>query len=49
VRENSDQTRANFGVVAFEVNGSEIRVMGHNDDATLETIAESILNRTAGS
>lgn len=45
--ENSDDTGANFGAVLFEVNGSEVRVMGHNDNTTLEGIAQSILNRSA--
>lgn len=45
--QNSDDTGANFGAVLFEVNGSEVRVMGHNDDATLEGIARSILNCSA--
>ena len=45
--QNSDDTGANFGAVLFEVNGSEVRVMGHNDEATLEGIAQSILSRSA--
>ena len=45
IPQNSDDTGANFGVVAFTVDGIEIRVMGHNDEATLETIARSILER----
>ena len=46
VQQDSDQTGANFGVVAFEVNGAEIRVMGHDDSSTLEQIAQSILSRS---
>jgi hypothetical protein len=44
IRENSDETGTNFGVVAFEFNGNEVRVMGHDDEATLEAIAKSILS-----
>lgn len=47
--QNSDDTGANFGAVLFQVNGSEVRVMGHNDEATLEGIAQSILARTPSS
>jgi hypothetical protein len=45
IPQNSDSTGANFGVVLFEVNGTEVRVMGHNDNATLEAIAQSIIDR----
>jgi hypothetical protein len=45
IPQNSDSTGANFGVVLFEVNGTEVRVMGHNNNATLEAIAQSILDR----
>jgi len=45
VKQNSDMTRHNFGVIIFNVAGSEIRVMGHDDEATLEASALSILNR----
>jgi hypothetical protein len=48
VQENSDDTRANFGVIVFNLAGAEVRVMGHNDEATLQGLAESILSR-AGS
>jgi hypothetical protein len=44
--QNSDDTGANFGAVLFEVNGTEVRVMGHNDAATLEGIAQSILSQS---
>jgi hypothetical protein len=47
--QNSDDTGANFGAVLFEVNGTEVRVMGHNDAATLEGIAQSILARASSS
>jgi hypothetical protein len=43
VRQNSDDTGANFGVIAFNVNGTEVRVMGHNDEGTLQGLASSIL------
>jgi hypothetical protein len=43
IAQNSDQTGANFGVVAFEVDGTEVDVRGHTDEASLEAIAQSIL------
>lgn len=46
VQQNSDDTGANFGEIAFNVNGTEIRVMGHNERATLKGLAESILGRS---
>jgi hypothetical protein len=46
IAENSDETGANFGVVAFQINGTEVRVMGHSDGSTLEGIARSILARS---
>jgi hypothetical protein len=49
IRQDSDQTRHNFGVVIFKLNGNEIRVMGHDDQATLEALALSMLNQSAGS
>lgn len=45
IAQNSDDTGANFGVVAFVVNGTEVRVMGHTDEAALEAIAQSLLAR----
>lgn len=45
--QNSDDTGANFGAVLFEVNGSEVRVMGHNTEPALEGIAQSILARSS--
>jgi hypothetical protein len=47
VKQNSDMTGHNFGVVIFNMAGSEIRVMGHNDETTLEASALSILNQSA--
>ena len=47
IAENSDDTGANFGVVAFEMKDVEVRVMGHKDEATLEAIAQSILARSS--
>jgi hypothetical protein len=46
VQENSDDTGTNFGSVIFNMGGAEVRVMGHNDEATLETIARSILSQS---
>ena len=42
-KENSDDTGQNFGSVTFVSGGVEIRVMGHNDTATLTSLAQSIL------
>ena len=47
VQENSDDLATNFGEIIFNVAGTEVRVMGHNDEATLQGIAESILNRSS--
>ena len=44
--EDSDSTRADYGyygAVTFVKDGTEIRVHGHTDDATLEAIAQSLL------
>jgi hypothetical protein len=46
VAQNSDSTGANSGVVAFVVNGTEVQVRGHTDEASLEAIAQSILARS---
>jgi hypothetical protein len=45
IAENSDMTCSNFGAVSFLKNGTEVRVMGHTDEGTLEGIAESLLAR----
>lgn len=45
IAQNSDQTGANFGVVAFEKDGTEVQVRGHTDEATLQAIAQSILTQ----
>jgi hypothetical protein len=49
IRQNSDETRHNFGVIIFNVAGSEVRVLGHYDEATLKPVAESILDRFGAS
>jgi len=46
VQQNSDETGSNFGEIIFNVGGTEVRVMGHNDQATLQGAAESILDRS---
>lgn len=46
VQQNSDDTGANFGEIVFNVGGSEVRVMGHTDQAELQGVAESILERS---
>jgi hypothetical protein len=45
VQENSDDTGANFGGITFNFGGAEITVRGHTDEATLQSLAESILAR----
>ena len=49
VEENSDDTGHNFGSIIFNMAGSEVRVMGHNNRATLEALALSILNQSGAS
>jgi len=44
--QNSDQTGHNFGVVLVAVSGVEIRVFGHYDQATLESVARSIIDHS---
>lgn len=46
VQQNSDETGTNFGAIIFNLAGSEIRILGHTDQATLETSALSILNQS---
>ena len=46
IPQNSDNTGQNFGVVAFQADGGEVAVMGHKDSATLERVAQSILDRS---
>jgi hypothetical protein len=49
VQQNSDDTGHNFGSVIFNMGGSEVRVMGHNDEPTLESLALSILSQSGAS
>lgn len=46
-KQNSDSDGHNFGSIIFNLAGGEIRVLGHNDEATLEASALSILDRSA--
>jgi hypothetical protein len=46
VQQNSDDTGHNFGSVSFNMAGSEVSVIGHNDEATLESLARSILSQS---
>jgi hypothetical protein len=48
-RQKSDMNRNNFGGVLFNLGGSEVRVLAHRDQATLEGLALSILNRSTAS
>jgi hypothetical protein len=45
VHQNSDETGANFGAIIFNVGDSEVRVIGHKDQATLTDLASSILSQ----
>ena len=47
-RQDSDQYGTNFGAIEFVVGGTRIAVLGHDDEATLKSVALSIINR-AGS
>ncbi len=49
IDQNSDDTGQNFGVVAFTVGSTEIRVFGHNDQTTLASVATSILDQMPSS
>lgn len=49
VQENSDDTGHNFGGTFFNMDGSEVGVMAHDDEATLESLALSILSQSGGS
>jgi hypothetical protein len=48
IRQDSDQTGHNFGVVMFNLGGCEIRVLGHRNRSTLESLARSIVGRPLG-
>lgn len=47
--QNSDQLHQNFGSIEFVENGTVIRVMGHYDQATLQAVAQSIVDRSSPS
>lgn len=44
--ENSDQTGKNFGSVMFDVGGARVTVFGHYDQATLQGLAQSIVQHS---
>lgn len=48
IKQNSDDTGANFGSVDVVVGASQVRVFGHYDDATLDSLARSILRQSHG-
>jgi hypothetical protein len=48
-KQNSDETGHNFGAVVFVLNGAEISVFGHYDEATLQAVAQSIIDRSGES
>jgi hypothetical protein len=47
-KEDSDQTGQNFGAIEFVVNGTRIAVLGHYDQAALETFATPLLAAASG-
>lgn len=47
--QNSDQTGQNFGAVEFVVDGTQVDVVGHYDEATLQAVAQSIVDRELAS
>jgi hypothetical protein len=47
--QNSDQTGQNFGAVEFVVDGTQVDVVGHYDEATLEAVSQSIVDRELAS
>jgi hypothetical protein len=44
-QQNSDQLGTNFGSIEFVKGGTRIAVLGHYDEATLEGIAQSIVDQ----
>jgi hypothetical protein len=44
-QQNSDQLGTNFGSIEFVKGGTRIAVLGHYDEATLESIAQSIVEQ----
>ncbi len=44
--QNSDQSQTNFGSVEFVVGDTQIAVLGHYDQATLKSVAQSIVDQT---
>jgi len=44
-RQNSDQLHQNFGAISFVENGTVVSVLGHYETATLESIAQSIVEQ----
>jgi hypothetical protein len=47
VKQNSESAGHNFGAIIFNLAGGEIRVLAHTDEASLEALALSILERSA--
>jgi hypothetical protein len=45
-QQNADANGNNFGAVLFNLGGSEVSVMAHRDEATLEALALSILKQS---
>jgi hypothetical protein len=47
IDQNSDSTGTNFGSIEFDTGGTTIAVLGHYDQATLQAVAQSIVDRSA--
>jgi hypothetical protein len=47
-KQDSDQTGQNFGAIEFVVNGTRIAVLGHYDQAALESFAAPLLASASG-
>ncbi len=45
IDQNSDSTGTNFGSIEFNTGGATIAVLGHYDQATLQEVAQSIVDR----
>jgi hypothetical protein len=44
-QQNSDQPGTNFGSIEFVIGGTRIAVLGHYDQATLKSVAQSIVDQ----
>lgn len=44
--QNSDQLHQNFGSIEFVIDGTQVMVLGHYDEATLQSVAQSIVDHS---